>query len=168
MLLGRAVSHGCGSAPSYVTPRWRDLVYALNGLAVQGSSVKVVYEHTSSSFYLFLTVSKSYSALLTLRISTNPNHQAVTTMDFVKNAMGGNGGENQQSGSGQQPGSGGFLGGLGDKLNGAAGGGRESEKNEDYLDKGIDMVQEKVLGQGPQDNESAVEQAKDVCRRDFA
>lgn len=89
-------------------------------------------------------------------------------MDFVKNAMGGNGGENQQSGSGQQPGSGGFLGGLGDKLNGAAGGGRESEKNEDYLDKGIDMVQEKVLGQGPQDNESAVEQAKDVCRRDFA
>jgi len=30
----------------------------------------------------------------------------------------------------------GFLGGLGDKLNSAAGGGRESEKNEDMLDKG--------------------------------
>lgn len=86
-------------------------------------------------------------------------------MDFVKNAMGGSGGqggENQQSGSGQQGGGGGFLGGIGDKLNGAAGGGRESEKNEDYLDKGIDMVQEKFMGQGPQDNESAVEQAKDV------
>ena len=92
-------------------------------------------------------------------------------MDFVKNAIGGgnNNNNNQAGGQGQQPGGsseqqsgGGFLGGLGDKLNGAAGGGRESEKNEDYLDKGIDMVQEKVLGQGPQDNESAVEQAKDV------
>ena len=36
----------------------------------------------------------------------------------------------------QSSGSGGFLGGIGDKLNSAAGGGRESEKNEDYLDKG--------------------------------
>ena len=33
--------------------------------------------------------------------------------------------------------SGGFLGGIGDKLNSAAGGGKESEKNEDYLDKGM-------------------------------
>lgn len=31
---------------------------------------------------------------------------------------------------------GGFFGGIGDKLNSAAGGGKESEKNEDYLDKG--------------------------------
>ncbi|GAB7359244.1 hypothetical protein MBLNU230_g5901t1 [Neophaeotheca triangularis] len=54
-----------------------------------------------------------------------------------------------------------FLGGIGDKLNSAAGGGKASEKNEDYLDKGIDFVQDKVLGQGPQDNESALEQAKD-------
>ena len=92
-------------------------------------------------------------------------------MDFVKNAMGGgggnnnnNGGENQQPSSGQQSGGGGgFLGGIGDKINGAAGGGRESEKNEGYLDKGVDMVQERFMGQGPQDNESAVEQAKDVC-----
>jgi len=62
---------------------------------------------------------------------------------------------------------GGFLGGLGDKFNSAAGGGRESEKNEDYLDKGVDFVQEKFLGQGPQDNESAVEQAKDEQISDF-
>lgn len=27
--------------------------------------------------------------------------------------------------------------------------------------RGVDMFQEKVLGQGPQDNESAIEQAKD-------
>lgn len=70
-------------------------------------------------------------------------------MDFVNKFTGGNSqtqgqsvneqvvGE-QQGSSGQQQssGSGGFLGGIGDKLNSAAGGGRESEKNEDYLDKG--------------------------------
>lgn len=43
----------------------------------------------------------------------------------------GNDSQNQGQGSG-----GGFLNGLGDKLNSAAGGGRESEKKEDYLDKG--------------------------------
>lgn len=32
---------------------------------------------------------------------------------------------------------------------------------------GVDFVQEKVLGQGPQDNESAVEQAKDEQISDF-
>jgi len=74
-------------------------------------------------------------------------------------------GNAQQSGSGS--GGGGFLGGLGDKFNSAAGGGRESEKNEDYLDKGVDFVQEKFLGQGPQDNESAIEQAKDEQISDF-
>lgn len=36
----------------------------------------------------------------------------------------------------QQSGGGGFFGSLGDKFNSAAGGGKESEKNEDYLDKG--------------------------------
>jgi hypothetical protein len=49
------------------------------------------------------------------------------------------GGNNQQQQGGEQKsegGSGGFLGGLGDKINSAAGGGKESEKNEDYLDKG--------------------------------
>lgn len=90
-------------------------------------------------------------------------------MDFVKSMTGGNT-QNQQGTTQQttdttnQQGSssgGGFLGGLGNKLNSAAGGGPESEKNEDLLDKGIDMFQEKVLGQGPQDNESAAEQHKD-------
>lgn len=61
-------------------------------------------------------------------------------MDFVNKALGNNSNsnENQQpSGSEQKSeGSGGFLGGLGDKLNGAAGGGAEGEKNEDGLDKG--------------------------------
>jgi len=53
------------------------------------------------------------------------------------------------------------LNGLGSKVNEAAGGGKESEKNEDLLDKGVDFVQEKFMGAGPQDNESAFEQAKD-------
>ncbi|TVY87207.1 hypothetical protein LAWI1_G005225, partial [Lachnellula willkommii] len=44
---------------------------------------------------------------------------------------------------------------------------KESEKNEDTLDKAIDLFQEKVLGQGPQDNESALEQAKDEQISDF-
>lgn len=72
-------------------------------------------------------------------------------MDFLKNAMGGgdNQGENnnnnnlqgqpgqqQQQGSSGGGGGGGFLGSMGDKFNSMAGGGKESEKNEDYLDKG--------------------------------
>ncbi|KAK5552499.1 hypothetical protein LTR46_009546 [Exophiala xenobiotica] len=95
-------------------------------------------------------------------------------MDQLKGALNSftGGGNNEQTPqqSGQQQGSssgGGFLGGLGDKFNSAAGGGRESERNEDYLDKGVDFVQEKFLGQGPQDNESAVEQAKDEQISDF-
>lgn len=67
-------------------------------------------------------------------------------MDFLKNAAAqlqqGQGQQQQGPGQGQQQqqsgsssGSGGFLGGLGDKFNSAAGGGRESEKNEDALDK---------------------------------
>ncbi|KAH0829659.1 hypothetical protein AYO21_10075 [Fonsecaea monophora] len=100
-------------------------------------------------------------------------------MDQLKGALssfaGGNneqqqkegGSQQKASGSGSGSGSGNFLGGLGDKLNSAAGGGKESEKNEDYLDKGVDFVQEKFLGQGPQDNESAIEQAKDEQISDF-
>ncbi|KAK4546186.1 hypothetical protein LTR36_002323 [Oleoguttula mirabilis] len=90
-------------------------------------------------------------------------------MDFVKNLAGGsNSNENASSGEGEkQSGGGGFLGGIGNKLNSAAGGGAEGEKNEDYLDKGVDMVQEKVLGQGAQNNESAVEQAKDEQISDY-
>ncbi|KAJ9621112.1 hypothetical protein H2204_012006 [Knufia peltigerae] len=91
-------------------------------------------------------------------------------MDQLKGALNSfTGGDNQQQGQGQgqgqqqgqNQGNGGFLGGIGDKINTAAGGGRESEKKEDGLDKGIDFVQERFLGQGPQDNESALEQAKD-------
>ena len=66
------------------------------------------------------------------------------TMDQLKGAYDSfTGGNRQQEGQppaqGQQEsssGGGGLLGGLGDKINSAAGGGRESEKNEDYLDKG--------------------------------
>ena len=76
-------------------------------------------------------------------------------MDALKNAVG-MGGSNQQNSGNQQgfgnqqnsmnqptehnQGGGGFLGGLGDKMNTAAGGGRESEKNEDYLDKGPSLL----------------------------
>ncbi|MCL6395109.1 hypothetical protein EXT73_35165 [Pectobacterium atrosepticum] len=48
-----------------------------------------------------------------------------------------------------------------DRVNEAAGGGRKAEQNEDFVDKGVDFVQERFLGQGPQDNESALEQMKD-------
>ncbi|KAF2033774.1 hypothetical protein EK21DRAFT_57728 [Setomelanomma holmii] len=101
-------------------------------------------------------------------------------MDFVNKLAGGNNNNNnnnqqtseqnvQGSSSGEQQssGGGGFLGGIGDKLNSAAGGGKESEKNEDYLDKGVDFVQEKFLGAGTQDNESALEQAKDEQISDY-
>ncbi|KAH7401813.1 hypothetical protein DE146DRAFT_754422 [Phaeosphaeria sp. MPI-PUGE-AT-0046c] len=96
-------------------------------------------------------------------------------MDFVNKFTGGDNNNNQQAGqqpaqgssTGEQKSSGGFLGGIGDKLNSAAGGGRESEKNEDMLDKGVDFVQEKFLGQGAQDNESALEQAKDEQISDY-
>jgi len=62
-------------------------------------------------------------------------------MDFVKNLTGGgnnaNAGENQVPATGsEQKSEGGFLGGIGDKLNSAAGGGAQGEKNEDGLDKG--------------------------------
>ncbi|KFY48895.1 hypothetical protein V495_00938 [Pseudogymnoascus sp. VKM F-4514 (FW-929)] len=76
-------------------------------------------------------------------------------------------GSNNNSSEGSSSGGGGFLDGLKDKMNSAAGGGRESEKNEDMLDKGIDFVQEKFLGQGKQDDESAIEQAKDEQISDF-
>jgi hypothetical protein len=66
-------------------------------------------------------------------------------MDFINKLGGGNQNQgnsvNEQvvkdQNSGQSSsGSGGFLGGIGNKLNEAAGGGKASEKNEDYLDKG--------------------------------
>ncbi|KAF9480852.1 hypothetical protein BDN70DRAFT_804514 [Pholiota conissans] len=51
--------------------------------------------------------------------------------------------------------------GLADKINYALGGGAKGEQNEDKLDKAIDLFQEHVLKEGPQNNESAIEQAKD-------
>lgn len=70
-------------------------------------------------------------------------------MEYINKFTGGdnnnNQNNNQQSQQGQNQGgssnnqgesSGGFLSGIGDKFNSAAGGGKESEKNEDYLDKG--------------------------------
>ncbi|KAF8652798.1 hypothetical protein AX16_004151 [Volvariella volvacea WC 439] len=50
---------------------------------------------------------------------------------------------------------------LGDKINSAFGGGSAGEKKEDKLDKAIDLFQEHILKEGPQNNESALEQAKD-------
>ena len=90
-------------------------------------------------------------------------------MDFVKNLTGGGNADNtnqqQQStdGSKTQESSG---GGLMDKVNGMAGGGQQGEKNEDFLDKAVDMVQER-MGAGDQSNESAAEQAKDEQISDF-
>jgi hypothetical protein len=71
-------------------------------------------------------------------------------MDQLKGALGSFGGGDKKNTEGGMPhasegtsqaqqsssGGGGFLGGLGEKFNSAAGGGKESEKNEDYLDKG--------------------------------
>ena len=64
-------------------------------------------------------------------------------MDFLKNAVSGDnkGESNQQSqptenSSSRNAGGGGLFSGIGDKFNSAAGGGKESEKNEDLLDKG--------------------------------
>ncbi|KAF5349486.1 hypothetical protein D9756_008919 [Leucocoprinus leucothites] len=50
---------------------------------------------------------------------------------------------------------------IGDKVNNAFGGGARGEAQEDHLDKAIDFVQEHVLKEGAQSNESAFEQAKD-------
>lgn len=129
-------------------------------------------------------------------------------MDFVNKLTGqGEKSENTNTAStSEHKQSGGFM----DRINAAAGGGPESEKNEDLLDKGmlqppsilcflldpfplplsyhpqdlhklptppahtdraifigVDFVQEHFLGQGPQDNESAIEQAKDEQISDY-
>ncbi|GME50791.1 Dead deah box helicase protein [Neofusicoccum parvum] len=84
-------------------------------------------------------------------------------MDFVKNLAGGSSEEKKAETQQSSSSGGGFM----DKLNGMAGGGKESEKNEDMLDKGVDFVQEKFLGAGDQSNESAMEQAKDEQISDF-
>lgn len=77
-------------------------------------------------------------------LESNPFSELNLRMDSLKNAVGL--GENNQPPRGQEGQSnqptedgkgGGFLGGISDKLNSAAGGGPASEKNEDYLDKGM-------------------------------
>ncbi|KAG6874733.1 hypothetical protein C0992_006792 [Termitomyces sp. T32_za158] len=50
---------------------------------------------------------------------------------------------------------------LGDKINNMLGGGAKGEAKEDGLDKAIDFVQEHLLKEGQQKNESAIEQIKD-------
>ncbi|KAI0977275.1 hypothetical protein F4678DRAFT_7974 [Xylaria arbuscula] len=87
-------------------------------------------------------------------------------MDFVNKLVGGeskNEDKTTETTQQQEEKSGGFM----DKLSSVAGGGKASEKNEDALDKDVDWVQENVLGQGDQSNESAVEQAKDEEISDF-
>jgi hypothetical protein len=76
-------------------------------------------------------------------------------MDFIKNLANNNGNNpanneantsNYGQSAGQNPSTteqkqeGSFFSGLADKFNNAAGGGRESEKNEDYLDKGKSRI----------------------------
>lgn len=75
--------------------------------------------------------------------------------------------EAEGSASGERKEGGSFLDQASNFLNEQAGGGRKGEAKEDSLDKAIDFVQEKVFKQGPQDNESAAEQAKDSAIADF-
>merc|ERR1712070_515719 len=98
--------------------------------------------------------------------STNLNPKlspSKTNMDFVKNAIGGGSSEEQKKEGENNESGGGFM----DKINTMAGGGKASEKDEDALDKGIDAFQQYGMGQGPQNNESAVEQAKDEAISDY-
>ncbi|PHH69421.1 hypothetical protein CDD82_7776 [Ophiocordyceps australis] len=86
-------------------------------------------------------------------------------MDFVNKLSSavGDGNKDNKEGDKKQSGSGGLVG----KLNNMAGGGKQGEENEDGLDKAVDFVQEKFLGQGDQSNESAAEQAKDEAISDY-
>ncbi|UKZ74192.1 hypothetical protein TrVFT333_001851 [Trichoderma virens FT-333] len=83
--------------------------------------------------------------------------------DGENNAQGGRPEDRNTSGANEERSSGGFM----DKMNSMAGGGAQGEKNEDMLDKAVDFVQEKFMGQGDQSNESAAEQAKDEAISDF-
>ncbi len=56
-------------------------------------------------------------------------------------------GQQQQQNSNNKQGMGGFLSGLGDRFNSAAGGGKESEKNEDMLDKGLQLLPSRYIFQ---------------------
>lgn len=64
-------------------------------------------------------------------------------MDYVKKFSGGSDHHNSNVSNdnvSQDKQSGGFLSSLKNKMEKGAGGGRESEKNEDYLDKGMESV----------------------------
>lgn len=89
-------------------------------------------------------------------------------MDALKNIIGGSSSQSQSNTQNtQSTESSGLAGGLLNKVNNMAGGGEQGEKNEDMLDKGIDLIQQHVLKQGDQSNESAVEQATDEQISDF-
>ncbi|PNP40191.1 hypothetical protein TGAMA5MH_07846 [Trichoderma gamsii] len=89
-------------------------------------------------------------------------------MDFVNKLTGsGNNSENRAGENSSEQQSGGGGGGFMGKINNMAGGGAQGEKNEDFLDKGVDFVQEKFMGQGDQSNESAAEQQKDEVISDM-
>jgi len=55
---------------------------------------------------------------------------------------------------------GGLMGKVGGLMSGFTGG--SAKKDEDFIDKGVDLVQQHVLGQGEQKNESVLEQMKDA------
>jgi len=84
-------------------------------------------------------------------------------MDFVNKFTGGDSNDSNNKKDENKSGGGGIM----DSVNNFAGGGKQGEKNEDGLDKAVDFVQEKVMGQGDQSNESAAEQAKDEAVSDF-
>ncbi|KAK6342935.1 hypothetical protein TWF718_008313 [Orbilia javanica] len=95
-------------------------------------------------------------------------------MDFLKkfadnnnNSNNNEEGERKQTQEGESRKEGNFFDQAQSFLNEQAGGGRKGEQKEDSLDKAIDYVQENVFKQGPQDNESAAEQAKDGAIADF-
>ncbi|KAL2004098.1 hypothetical protein VTN02DRAFT_318 [Thermoascus thermophilus] len=91
-------------------------------------------------------------------------------MDFLKNALANSdGNQSSKPFDGQQARKEdhGFAADIKAKINAKMGGGPESEKKEDLLDKGVDYVQQYILGQGPQDNESPLEQAKDEAIADY-
>ncbi|KAF9523103.1 hypothetical protein CPB83DRAFT_863466 [Crepidotus variabilis] len=85
--------------------------------------------------------------------SQNSNMNFLDTTNKQTPTAGGNTDQTGHTGSNNR----GFM----DRVNNAVGGGQTGEQNEDLLDKGVDMFQQRVMGAGDQKNESALEQAKD-------
>lgn len=87
-------------------------------------------------------------------------------MDFVNKLTGGNKAEGQQATTqGQQQESSSSGGGFMDKLNGMAGGGKESEKNEDGLDKGKSCTSPRILSCADVDYHSRCRLGPGACPR---